>query len=292
MTTATASAPSTFYTASAMALSRTALLLMALLLCSPAARAEAALADLIFLLPQMLLAGLYQELARPWVWGGLWAAAGLCWVVYALTGRDVMGFFMARSSGSSARGSSFTSYGAFTFWAVICSLYVLVGSFFVGVTDAAKRSTPSANAAAPAPPPRPADTPMLRYPHGKSEANPRGEWPTTSGPLPGLRIEAHGGNAYLMLRNPGSDGLWVRLCVADLAPACIARREVYIAPRHPYLLERVGEGRYHLAFAEVTGALRSGTTAPFRVRRADWDGLREMVVDESGKPVAPPAAQQ
>ena len=48
MTTATASAPSTFYTASAMAISRTALLLMVLLLGSPAARAEAALADLIF----------------------------------------------------------------------------------------------------------------------------------------------------------------------------------------------------------------------------------------------------
>lgn len=274
-----------------MALSRTALLLMALLLGSPAARAEAALADLIFLMPQILLAGLYQELATPWVWGGLWAAAALCWLLYALTGRDVMGVFTDRWAGRGSRASSFTSYGAFTFWAVICSLYVLVGSFFVGATDAARQSASAAKAAAPAQPP-PAETPTLRYPHGKSEANPRGEWPATSGPLPGLRTEAHGGNAYLMLRNPGSEGLWVRLCTADLAPDCIARREVYIAPHHHYLMERVGEGRYHLAFAEVTGALRSGTTAPFRVRKGDWDGLREMVVGESGVPLAPPAAQQ
>lgn len=274
-----------------MALVRTALLPLVLLLGSPAARAEAALADLIFLLPQMLLAGLYQELARPWVWGGLWAAAALCWLLYALTGRDVMGVSMDGWSRRGSRASSSTSYGAFTFWAVICSLYVLVGSFFVGTTDAAKRSASSATAAAPALR-RSADLPMLRYPHGKSDANPRGEWPTASGPLPGLRTEAHGGNAYLMLRNPGNDGLWVRLCAADLAPECIARRQIYIAPRHQYLLERLADGRYHLAFAEVTGALRSGTTAPFRVRRADWDGLREMVVEESGKPVAPPVAPQ
>lgn len=274
-----------------MAFLRTALLPLALLLGSPAARAEAALADLIFLLPQILLAGIYHELSRPWVWGGLWAAAGLCWLLYALTGRDFMGVLMDRWSGTRAGASSFTSYGAFTFWAVVCSLYVLVGSFFVRSPGAAKRGASAANAAAPAPV-QPAAPAMLPYPHGESEANPRGEWPTTSGALPGLSVQAHGGNAYLMLHNPGSDGLWVRLCAADLAPDCIARREIYIAPRHQYLLERVAEGRYHLAFAEVTGARRSGTTAPFRVSSKEWEGLREMVVGESGVPVAPPAAQQ
>ncbi|RYF58113.1 MAG: hypothetical protein EOO29_50405 [Comamonadaceae bacterium] len=132
------------------------------------------------------------------------------------------------------------------------------------------------------------DPKVLRYPHGKHPDNPRGEWPSASGPLPGVKVDAYGGTSYLMLRNPGDDGMWVRLCVAELAPECVARREVYVAPRHQYLMERLAPGRYHLSYAQVTGGRRNGSTAAFRVDPATWDGVREMVLTELQAPADKP----
>lgn len=256
-----------------------ALVLLAALLGSAAAHAEAALADLIFLMPGILLAGIYQELSRPWVLGSLWGAAAFCWLVHFVTGRDAAGDWLDRFHNRDSQPLfEFSSYGAFAFWAVLCSLYVLVGSVFVGLSQPSKKSA-GAHANRTVPSPREA-TNVLQYPHGKSPANPGGTWPSTSGPLPGLKMEAFGGNAYLMLRNPGDDALWVRVCTADLAPECMARREVYLAPRHHYLMERLAPGRYHLAYAQVTGGRRTGSSAAFRVDPATWDGMREMALTE------------
>ena len=58
---------------------------------SATARAEAALADLIIMMPGIILKGVYSELARPWLLAGLWGAAALFWLVRAITGRDAIG---------------------------------------------------------------------------------------------------------------------------------------------------------------------------------------------------------
>lgn len=266
---------------------RTLFLASILLICN-SARAEAALADLIFLMPQLLLEGLYHELASPCVLGFLWGAAGFCWLMHAITGRDIVGSVMDRGNRGSGGTFSFTSHGAFTFWAVVCSLYVVIGSFFSSSTDTLKKKNAAAMQTAAAAPAKLSGPTPLPYPHGKSDANPRGDWPSSSGLLPGTTLSAYGGTAYLMLRNPGDDALWVRLCAADFAPQCVERRQVYLKPRGHYLLERLAEGRYHLAYAEITGANRTGTTAAFRVDSKQWDGIREMMVEDSAVPTASP----
>lgn len=253
-----------------------ATVLCSALVASTSARAEAALADLIFLMPSIILAGLYQELSRPWVLAALWGAAAFCWLVSVVAGRDAVGDLLDRMSHT--RGPQrfqFSSYGLAAFWAALCSVYVMVGSVLVSPAAPAAKAVAARPATTATPAPK-----TLAYPHGAHPGNPRGEWPTASGPLPGLSMGAYGGNAYLMLRNPGQDGLWVRLCVADLAPECVARREIYLAPRSQYLMERVAPERYHLAYAQVTGGLRMGTTAAFRVDSKTWDGMREMALTD------------
>lgn len=264
-----------------------ALVLLAALLGSAAAHAEAALADLIFLMPGIFLAGIYQELSTPWLLGSLWGAAAFCWLVHVVTGRDAVGDLLDRfHHRNSPTLFDFSSYGALTFWAVLCSLYVFVGSVFESLSQPSKKAA-GAHAHRTAPPPREAPN-ILTYPHGKSPANPGGTWPTTSGPLPDLKMEAFGGNSYLMLRNPGEDALWVRVCKAELAPDCMAQREVYLAPRHHYLMERLAPGRYHLAYTQVTGGRRTGSSAAFRVDPVTWDGMREMALTEFHAPAGKP----
>ena len=64
------------------------LLFIAALTFSATARAEASLADLIFMMPKLVLMGIYNELARPWLLAGLWGAAILFWLVRAIVLRN------------------------------------------------------------------------------------------------------------------------------------------------------------------------------------------------------------
>src|SRR3990167_3053564 len=63
----------------AFAMHKQLLLFIAALTFSATARAEASLADLIFMMPKLVLMGIYNELARPWLLAGLWGAAALFW---------------------------------------------------------------------------------------------------------------------------------------------------------------------------------------------------------------------
>jgi hypothetical protein len=239
-------------------------LLAALLLLCTSARAEAALADLIFLLPQMILAGIYYELARPWVLGSIWAIAALCWMAFFITGRDAVGDLMDRFGSSGNGWFNPTTHGAMGFLAVASLLYVLLGYMVWGAPPPERgmpgHGQPAARAQASAKPlpPKP-----LPYPYGKSAANPQGQWPTTTGPLPDASLRAYGGGGYVMLRNPGDDALWARLCPAD-EERCTPVRQIYLAPRSAYLLERITDGRYRVVYTQVTGSNLSGSSPVFR----------------------------
>lgn len=222
-------------------------------------RAEAALADLIFLLPQALAVGLYWELARPWVLPVLWGIAAFCWLVYFVTGRDAVGDVMDSLQSRRSPWITFSSQGAFTFWAAACSLYVLMGWVLTGPPQdsSSPKRGPAAQPAVPV-------AKTLPYPFAPSEANPKAQWPSASGMLPGASVQAYYGRAYVMLRNPGDQALWVRLCRAHDEP-CLPLRHMYIAAGHHYLMERVKEGRYRLEYTQISGAMQQGMTAVLRV---------------------------
>ena len=103
------------------------LIFTAALAFSATVRAEAALADLIIMMPGIILKGVYSELARPWLLAGLWGAAALFWLVRAITGRDAIGQLLDVFAQPSRPWLKTTSYGGMALLASATLLYVLVG---------------------------------------------------------------------------------------------------------------------------------------------------------------------
>ena len=103
------------------------LLFIAALTFSATARAEASLADLIFMMPKLVLMGIYNELARPGLLAGLWGAAALFWLVRAITGRDAVGELLDTFTYPRKPWINTSSYGAMALLAMATLLYVLVG---------------------------------------------------------------------------------------------------------------------------------------------------------------------
>lgn len=230
---------------------------------SDATRAEAALTDLILLIPKIILMGLYQELARPWVLGTIWGIAALCWVAYFVTGRDAVGDLMDRFSRPGKSLFNPTTYGAMGFVAVASLVYVLIG-YAVWGSPPERRESPAYQHNATRQPAKPRVKHTLPYPYGKSPRNARGEWPSSSDTLPDQPYLAYGGSAILLLRNPGDEGLWARLCAADADP-CVPLRQIYLEPRHGYSTERLDAGRYRVIYTQTSGKNLSGSSAAFHL---------------------------
>lgn len=112
------------------------LLFIAALTFSATARAEASLADLIFMMPKLVLMGIYNELARPWLLAGLWGAAALFWLVRAITGRDAVGELLDTFTYPRKPWINTSSYGAMALLAMATLLYVLVGYTLWGAPSA------------------------------------------------------------------------------------------------------------------------------------------------------------
>lgn len=247
------------------------------------AQAEAALADLVFLLPQTVLTGIYWELSRPWVLPTLWGMAALCWAVYFITGHDVVGSLLdwLRPHGNS--WIDISSHGACTLLASLCSIYVMAGWAVGGPPRDPAGPQHRAVAQAPALAPT-----LLPYPIAATAAHPDARWPTSSGMLPGSQLLAYGGRASVILSNPGDAPLWVRLCSADL-DVCQPMRQAYITARHHYMMERVREGRYRVEYTQVTGLQLSGVTPLLRVEQKPSDMYRLDLSEFAPSPAEPSA---
>lgn len=246
----------------AFAMHKQLLLFIAALTFSATARAEASLADLIFMMPKLVLMGIYNELARPWLLAGLWGAAALFWLVRAITGRDAVGELLDTFTYPRKPWINTSSYGAMALLAMATLLYVLVGYALWGAPQRYEGPRFPQHSAQPSQGPGVKHT--LPYPHGKSPDNRRGEWPKSSGRLLGQPYLAAGGDTLITLGNPGDEGLWVRLCAADANP-CSPLRQVYLSPRGGYTLDRVDEGRYRVVFTQTSGKNLSGSTRAFSV---------------------------
>ncbi len=254
----------------------------AALMFSTTARAEAALADLIFMMPKIILVGIYYELARPWVLGAIWGIAALCWVAYFVTGRDAVGDLMDWFSRPGKSLFNPTTYGAMGFIAVASLLYVLLGYAVWGAPPARHENpTYRHNATKQTTQPRVKHT--LPYPYGKSRGNARGEWPTSTGSLPDQPHLAYGGGGIVLLRNPGDEGLWVRLCAAEANP-CVPLRQVYLAPRSADSVERLTGGYFRLVYTQTSGKNLSGSIDKFQISNDPAHGFSLDLKDFEQKP--------
>lgn len=252
------------------------LLFMATLHFSATARAESTLADLILVMPKLILMGIYNELARPWLLAGLWGAAVLFWLLRAITGKDVIGKLLDLYPYQRNPWIKTTSYGAMALLATVTLVYVLLGYAIWGAPQRYKEPNYQHSAATSVKVPVVKHT--LPYPHGRSPDNRQGEWPKSSGRLLDQPYLAAGGFSLISLSNPSDEGLWVRLCAADANP-CAPLRQAYLAPRKGYTLDRVEEGIYRVMFTQTSGKNLSGTISAFRVT-GERMGSHNLVLDE------------
>lgn len=248
------------------------LIFTAALAFSATVRAEAALADLIIMMPGIILKGVYSELARPWLLAGLWGAAALFWLVRAITGRDAIGQLLDVFAQPSRPWLKTTSYGGMALLASATLLYVLVGYAVWGAPQ--RYEAPHSPRHATRSSAKPIVKHTLPYPYGGSPGNRRGEWPNGNGRLENQPYLAANGDTLLTVQNHSDEGLWVRLCAADSDP-CVALRQVYLAPRGGYTLDRLEEGHYRLIYIQTSGQNLSGSSRVFRLTgdRRDWQNF-------------------
>lgn len=230
---------------------------------STPAHAEAALGELVFMLPKLLLMGVYYEVAQPATLAIIWSATALAWMLYLLTGRDLVDEWLSRLP-TEDETRHWMSIHAFCTLVAIGSLVItLLGYALWGPPPKPSARMPT-HAATPTKTERRQVQHTLPYPYGKSPSNPQGRWPTSTGSLPDQPWAAMGGAGLMLLRNPTPEGLWVRLCTAGAQP-CDLLRQIYLAPQSGDTLERVAPGAYTVEYTETSGAQRSGRSQPFKV---------------------------
>lgn len=233
------------------------------------------------MMPKLVLMGIYNELARPWLLVGLWGAAASFWLVRVVTGRDTVGALLNLYPYQRNPWIKTTSYGAMAVLASAALLFVLVG---YAVWGAPRRyEAPSYPHHAEQSAKKPTVKHTLPYPYGKSPDNRQGEWPKSSNRLPGQPYLASGGYTLISLSNPGDEGLWVRMCAADANP-CSPLRQVYLAPRDGYTLDRVEEGRYRLMFTQTSGKNLSGSIEAFQVTGERMGSVNLILKEFDTKP--------
>lgn len=251
------------------------------LLFCPQAHAEAALGELVFMLPKLLLMGVYYEVAQPRTLAIIWSVTALAWMLYLLTGRDVVDEWLSRLP-TEDETRHWMSIHAFCTLVAIGSLAItMVGYVLWGPPPKSSVRTP-AHAVIPTKTERPQAHNTLPYPYGKSPSNPKGQWPTSTESLPGQPWGASGGVGMVLLRNPTPEGLWARVCTAGAEP-CDLLRQIYLAPQSGLTLERVTPGTYTVEYTETSGAQRSGRSEPFRVGTNPIDNTT-LVLSEFRQP--------
>ena len=203
-------------------------LLCAVLAFSPQAHAEAALGELVFMLPKLLLMGVYYEVAQPKTLAIIWSVTALAWMLYLLTGRDVVDEWLSRLP-TEDETRHWMSIHAFCTLVAIGSLVItMVGYVLWGPPPKPSVGT-RAQAVTHTKTERPQAHNTLPYPYGKSPSNPKGQWPTSTGGLPDQPWGAWGGVGVVLVRNPTPEGLWARVCTAGVEP-CDLLRQIYLAP--------------------------------------------------------------
>lgn len=256
-------------------------LLCTALIFSPQAHAEAALGELVFMLPKLLLMGVYYEVAQPRTLAIIWSVTALAWMLYLLTGRDVVDEWLSRLP-TEDETRHWMSIHAFCTIVAIGSLAItMVGYALWGPPPKPAARIP-AHVVTPTKTERRQVHHTLPYPYGKSPSNPKGQWPKSSGSLPDQPWGASSGAGLVLPRNPTPEGLWARLCTVGAEP-CDLLRQVYLAPQSGETLERVTPGTYTVEYTETSGAQRSGRSEPFRVGTNPIDNTT-LVLSEFRQP--------
>lgn len=221
------------------------------------AHAEAALADLIFMLPMIIIIGFYQILMGIYWW--LIGATVLVTAWRIVTGREFMGWLFGDENRAGllyemSDESWFRSPPRFVplhvtlcICTALATLYIFLCSVFIS-PEHLRIPKPEVVKATPIP----VDTDARIIAPSNQLPNPAGGlWPQRAGYID-FPILAQGGKGKLVVyNNLNPSGIYIKLCNPDVY-ACQGLRHAYLAPNGSAMwFENLPDGDYEFRFREI-----------------------------------------
>jgi hypothetical protein len=214
--------------------------LLSTLLISSSANAEAALADLFIVIPEMLFLGVYLQIKK-----FFWLLAFLVALSWALQWMSRYYRDNAVHDPLQAEASLLAFHRFINGIGITAVLWVLLTHMIFGQEKLASLDTYMKQQNTPKPAPRAAEPPPLMNPFG-------GPWPDRMGYLQSAPFGARRGSTSVVISNSQSaTPVYIKLCHYGVA-ACSGIRHAYIGANWYFRMEKVTPGEYELRFRQTT----------------------------------------
>ncbi len=242
------------------------------------ARAEAALFDLVFMLPAIIARGFYDWLLKYYWW--FFGITALVWLWRVSIGNNPLAWLFGSDERDgllnflypNSRGERIESPHVWLLvLLILATLYIFIGSAFIGFSNERDRkiaaekylNTPrpqppntAANPIAPTKPVLPIEQQMsvaafaVNLDPPENPAN--SAWPKQSGYLMPPQAEQLNGSANITIHTSSNSPIYIKLC-ATASPDCQVVRHIFIMPQTKFTLNNIPDGTYSLRSIEING---------------------------------------
>jgi hypothetical protein len=234
------------------------------------ASAEAALGDLIFMLPTILAVGFYDWLVKIYWW--LFGATAVTWAWYLLDLPNPFGWLFGKEKSDGLlthiypgnRGKRVESPHIFLLiFCIFATLYIAVGSAFIGFHSertrkiAAEKTLNSPKEKSPPIPEKPLFNAPTRLPVRAFDVNtippenPANKaWPKESSYLISLSADQQNGTGTIAIAGGKDTPIYIKLC-ATADENCQAVRHIFKRPGETFVLNNIPDGIYSLRYIEI-----------------------------------------
>ncbi len=245
---------------------------------APLARAEAALFDLVFMLPAVMARSFYEWLLEYYWW--FFGFTALVWVWRVFIGNDPLAWLFGTDTRDglldflypNSRGERIQSPHVWLLvLLILATLYLFVGSAFIGFGNERERKAAAEkylNTPRPYPPEAAAkpigsakpilpiqqqlSVPTFAVHLDRPENPANSPWPKQSGYLLPPQAAQLIGSANITLHADGGSPIYVKLCATANAD-CQVVRHIFAMPRTKFTLDNVPDGTYSLRSIEIIG---------------------------------------
>jgi hypothetical protein len=243
---------------------------------TPLARAEAALFDLVFMLPAALARGFYDWLLKYYWW--FFAITALVWLWRVFIGNNPLGWLFGTDERDGllgflypqSRGERIQSPHVWLLvLLILTTLYIFIGSAFIGFGNERARkiaaekylNTPTQQQspqppATPIKPVLPAEKKIPIVPFAVNldpPVNPSNSpWPKQSGYLLPPQAEQLNGSTTITLHANSDSPIYIKLC-ATANTDCQVVRHIFARPQTKFTLNNIPDGTYSLRTIEING---------------------------------------
>jgi hypothetical protein len=246
------------------------------LMFSQHARAEAALFDLVFMLPAIIARGFYDWLLKYYWW--FFGITALVWLWRVFIGSNPLGWLFGNDEHDGLLGFLYPHYRDERIqsphvWLlvlfILATLYIFMGSAFIGFGNERERkiaAEKTLNTPTQQQPPQPPATPIKQVLTAEKKipiipfaanldppVNPANSpWPKQSGYLLPPQAEQLNGSTNITLHANSDSPIYIKLC-ATASDSCQAVRHIFAMPQTKFTLNNIPDGIYSLRTIEING---------------------------------------